>query len=422
MKRRVAWRLGGAVALVLAACRSPAAETTVFQVARGPFVHKVTAEGNLRAKESTKISVPPTVRRRVRLAWIAREGALLEAGDLVARFDAKDFEQNLEVAVADLAGTRHDMTRTEAESGVKEGRYQRDFEVADLELDFAERFELTDDSIFSRHEIAEDAIDQELTEARRTHAAEMSGIQRQLTQTELAILEIERRKANLKIEEARAGLGSLEVRAPHRGILTLIRNWRGDPPAVGSEMWRGQEIGELPALDTMEAEVFVLEADAAGLAEGKAATVIVEAHPETARQATVTRVDPIAKPRFPGSPVQYFGATLSFEATDAATMKPGQRVVATLYIEELEETFVVPRQAVFQEGDTFWVYRKNGGGYDDVPVTIAASSAALVAIASGLEPGDEVALGRPAGAEDAPRPPNPGQSQGATSPAGSDAP
>jgi HlyD family secretion protein len=393
-----------ALAVVLAGCGSNAVGTTDFRVERGPFVHKVTAEGNLRAKESTKIAVPPTVRRRVRLAWIAREGALLEEGDLVARFDAKDFEQNLEEAGADLAATRQDVTRTEADSGVKEGQYERDFEVADLELGFAERFQLTDDEIFSRHEIVEDAIDQELTEARRTHASEMSEIQRGLTQTELAILEIEQRKANLKIEDAKAGLGSLEVRAPHRGILTLIRNWRGDPPTVGSEMWRGQEIGELPALHTMEAEVFVLEADAAGLAEGKSASVVVEAHPETVRQATVTRVDPIAKPRFPGSPVQYFGVTLSFGATDTETMKPGQRVVATLYLDRLEDTIVVPRQAVFQEGDAFWVYRRDGGGYESVPVTIAASSAALMALDSGLEPGDEVALGKPAGVVTSPPP------------------
>lgn len=422
MTRHAAWSLLHMAALAITACRPPVAEMTVFQVERGPFVHKVTAEGNLRAKESTKISVPPTVRRRVRLAWIAREGALLKAGDLVARFDGRDFEQNLEAAGSDLAGTRHDMTRTEAESGVKEGQYHRDYEVADLELGFAERFELTDDTIFSRFEIAEDTIDQELTEVRRTHAGDMSGIQRRLTQTELAILEIEGRKANLKIEEAQAGLGSLEVRAPHRGILTLVRNWRGDSPAVGSEMWRGQEIGELPVLDAMEAEVFVLEADAAGLAEGKTATVVVEAHPETVRQAIVTRVDPIAKPRFPGSPVQYFGVTLSFGSTDAATMKPGQRVVATLGIEEIEETLVVPRQAVFQDGERFWVYRQNRGTYESVQVTVGASSAALMVIASGLEPGDRVALGRPAGAAEPPGPRLPGGGESATTPESADAP
>ena len=85
----------------------------------------------------------------------------------------------------------------------------------------------------------------------------------------------------------------------------------------------------------MEAEVFVLEADAGGVAEGQAAGVIVEATPEVAHPAKVTRVEAVAKPRFRGSPVQYFGVVLAFdgsaEADGAArsVMKPGHRVRVT---------------------------------------------------------------------------------------------
>ena len=41
-------------------------------------------------------------------------------------------------------------------------------------------------------------------------------------------------------------------------------------------MWRGQPIGEIPDLKSMKAEVFVLEADAAGLAVGEKATLSLE--------------------------------------------------------------------------------------------------------------------------------------------------
>lgn len=371
----------------------------VFLVVRSDFTHRVSAEGNLRATETTKISVPPTVRRRVRLAWIAAEGALLEQGDLVARFDSKTFESNLQEAEADLSSTGYEMARTEADSDIKLGEYDRDSSVADLELGFAERYELTDESIFSRNEIVEGAIDQELAQARLDHAQAMGGIQRELTATELAILEIEKRKANLKIEEARTGLGSLEVRAPHRGLLRLTRSRNGESPTVGGEMWRGQEIGELPALEAMEAEVFVLEADAGGLVEGKPATVVVEAHPETVHAAIISRLEALAKPRFRGSPVQYFGVTLSFETTDLEVMKPGQRVRATLTLDALDAALVVPRQAVFQDGDRFWVYRREGSVFEAVQVEIGASSAALMVIAGGLAEGDVVALSEPPGTE-----------------------
>ena len=374
----------------------------MYGVARGPFVHKVTAEGTLKAKESTKITVPPTVRRRVRLAWVAPEGTLLEEGDLVARFDGREFEINLEEAEADLSGTLQDVTRTRADSDVKLGEHRRDYEVAELELDFAEQFDLTDEFIFSRREIVEDAIDEELAGARRDHAQDMSEIQEELAQTELEILDIEKRKSTIRIDDARTGLSSLEVRAPHRGIFTLSRNWRGETVAVGTEMWRGQEIGEIPALDTMEAEVFVLEADAGGVAAGQTASVVVESNPEVVHAAKVSRMEAVAKPRFRGSPVQYFGVTLEFVGTDTGMMKPGQRVVATLLLEEREEVVVVPRQAVFQEGDVYWVYKRDRGSFSATPVDVGGGSAALVIVESGLEEGDLIALARPLAVDQAP--------------------
>ena len=394
--------LGGLAALLLLEPWSSAGEVPLYEVQRRGFVHKVTAEGTLKAKETTKITVPPTVRRRVRVAWVAAEGTVLEEGDLVARFDGRDFEINLEDASSDLSGTEQDVARTRAESDVKLGEHQRDYDVAELELEFAERFELTDEFAYSRHEILEDAIDEELATARRDHAGEMSDIQRDLARTELEILDIEKRKASLKIDEARTGLTSLEVRAPHRGVLTLARNWFGETVSVGSEMWRGQEIGEIPALDRMEAEVFVLEADAGGVAEGQPAGVVIEAAPEVVHAATVARVEAMAKPRFRGLPVQYFGVTLELESTDGETMKPGQRVLATLYLEELEEAIVVPRQAVFQEGDRFWVYRRKGRAFDAVPVEVGPASAALMVVEGGIEEGEVIALARPLDAEQAP--------------------
>ena len=239
-------------------------------------------------------------------------------------------------------------------------------------------------------------IDEELARDRQDHAAEVRGTQVRLGRTERDLLEIEQRKAQLKIDQARDGLTALEVRAPHAGLLTLVRDWRGNPPQIGAEMWRGQKIAEIPDLSTLQAEVFVLEADAGGLEAGQAAEVVIEAHPELRHPASVVRVDAVAKPRIPGSPVQYFGVTLEFERTDGSTMKPGQRVRATLLLEERHEALVVPCQAVHQEAGELYVYVRQRAGFVRRTVTIASSSMGLMVIGDGLAEGDVIALGRPA--------------------------
>jgi len=388
------------VLLFLAAC-APRESIPVYEVVRGPFQHRVTAEGTLKAAKATRVSVPSDVRRSVRLAWLAAEGTMVEEGEVVARFDASDMEERLREGRSDLASASLEVEQTKIEGSIKLAGLETDYKVADLELEHAKSFRKADASVFSRHDIIEDQIDEQLAGERKQHAGSAQERQQDLGRTELELLAIKQRKAQLTIDEARQGLQALEVRAPHAGLLTLIRNWQGESPQVGSEMWSGQEFAEIPELTKMEAEVFVLEADAGGLVVGKPATVIVESAPDVVHPATIRRVDAVAKPRFRGSPVQYFGVTLELEKTDPEVMKPGQRVRATLLLAELEDAVVVPRQAVEQESGETRVYVREGGELVPRPVKIGTASMGLMEITEGLVGGEIIALRPPGGGGDA---------------------
>ncbi len=387
--------LGGPyMILLLTACSGPGTVPT-YEIERRPFVHKVTAEGVLKAEKTTPLTVPTEVQRTVRLAWLAEDGSVVAEGDLVARFDATEMEEQLDKGEADLESARLSADKSRLEGGVKVTALETRRKVADLELGHAQRFQKTDADVFSRNEIVESEIDEALAVERKSHAAESRVTQQSLNRTDLDLLGIQERRARQTIDQAREGLSALEVRAPHAGILTLARNWRGEVPQVGAEMWRSQEIAEIPDLTTMEAEVFVLEADAGGLEAGKPATLVVEARPGEVFSATIRRVDAVAKPQFRGSPVQYFGVVLALEQAPAATMKPGQRVRATLILDEVESALVVPRQAVVQENGVTRVFVATSVGFEPRQVEIGASSLGLVVVTAGLDEGDRIALAPP---------------------------
>jgi multidrug efflux pump subunit AcrA (membrane-fusion protein) len=220
------------------------------------------------------------------------------------------------------------------------------------------------------------------------------------------------------VARAEDGLARLEIAAPHAGILVLERDWRGNALRVGDTLWPGQEVAEIPLVSAMEAELFVLEADAGDLAAGLPAELVIEAHPEHVHHATIARVDTLAKPRHHEVPVQYFAITLALPATDEATMKVGQRVRATIILEQ-GDALVVPRQAVFERDGRLYVHRKEGTGFAEVEVKLGSSSAGRVVITEGLEEGDRIALRDPngpaepaAGAE----PNKGGEAKGAASP------
>jgi len=92
--------------------------------------------------------------------------------------------------------------------------------------------------------------------------------------------------------------------------------------------------------------------------------------------------------------VQYFGVTIALDKTDPAIMKPGQRVQATLVLDQ-EDAIVVPRQAVFTKESKSIVYRKTATGFEPVTVELGAATAGRVVIKSGLGDGDTIALRDP---------------------------
>jgi hypothetical protein len=55
-------------------------------------------------------------------------------------------------------------------------------------------------------------------------------------------------------------------------------------------------IAEVSTSDRMEAEVYVLEADAGGLAAGKEAELVIESQPDLPLKAKVISVEPFPKP------------------------------------------------------------------------------------------------------------------------------
>jgi hypothetical protein len=387
-------RLIPAVLLLSISC-GQSDDIATFKVEPITFTRRVTGDGTLKAVKATPITVPQNAPRPMKVAWIADEGTLLRTGDVIVKFDATDFENLLLLGREDRSTASNKLTKADAESLATRTNLGRDARLAMSELEAAKRFNVDDAEIFSRFEFIESQVDQELASNRKRHAEEVLGVRENLAGVERDLLAIEDRKAGLKIKQAEEGLQALQVVAPHDGIVVMTRNWRGDIPRVGDTLWRGQPIGEIPDLASMQAEVFVLEADAAGLAKDQKATLFLEADSGSTFQGKVKTVDKVARPRIPRQPVQYFGVTVELEKTNPKLMKPGARVRAILEVENQTNAFAIPRQALFEKDGKRLVYRKKDGGFEPVEVTIGSSSAGRVVVTKGLAKGDEIALEDP---------------------------
>ncbi len=372
-------------------------EVPTFAVAKDTLVRRVIAEGNLRAVKATPLTAPQSSGNDgpKKIAWLAPDGQRIKKGDIVVKFDATEPEKQLRESRSDLASADARLQAERIKSKVAvEGR-DATARLATQELEQTRQFQSKDKQIYSRNAIIESEIDEKLAGARKDHAEKTKEVERSLSRSKAGMIGVEQKAASVAIKHAQSALESMEIRAPHDGLFVLQRNWRGEVPKLGDQLWPGQEIAEIPLLDTMEAEVFVLEIDGSGLAEGQPAEVVIEARPEVVHTGKVRLVDKLAKQRVHQVPIQYFAVVIELAKTDPAAMKPGQRVRGTLKLDETS-ALVVPRQAVFTKEGKSFVYRRGPrGDFEQVPVELGTATAGRIAVKSGLTAGDRIALRDP---------------------------
>lgn len=373
---------------------STGASVPVATVVRAPFARRITAEGNLVAAKATPLTAPGND-LTLKIAWLLDDGSPVKKGDVVVRFDSTQMEKNLEAGRAERGSADARTVKSAAESDAAIRNLDRDGRQARLELETARTFQRKDPEIFSRHAIIEADVDVDVAGSRERNASAAKEKREKLSKADQEILKIDRRKADAKVARAEAELKALEIVAPHDGFVVFRRDWRGDLPSVGQMLWSGWKLAEIPDVSSLAAEVWVLEADAGGLAPGKSARVVVESDPGQAWPGKIERIDGVPKPRIKGVPVQYYGVTVALERSDPSRMKPGQRVRAALALDERADALAIPRSAVYGRDGKKVVWRRRGSRFEPVEVTLGPAALGTVVVEKGLEPGDVIALRDP---------------------------
>ncbi|HNN92709.1 MAG TPA: efflux RND transporter periplasmic adaptor subunit [Pseudomonadota bacterium] len=383
--------------LALVGCRGTAdsANLPVFQVKRQAFARVIPAEGQLKPVRSTAITVPPDVPYSLRITWLATDGATVKAGDPLVRFDDTELKSRLLTAQSAEATADAKRQKEQILQRLSAQDHRRSVESAERDLSLLRTFQSRDPALFARDRIIEGEIDAQQQQAKASHAQGSERVERQLSQKKIALIDVEAERAKVQIQRTEKGLRALSLAAPHDGIFTLRRPAPGEVLRVGDQVTRSMSVGEVSTIDPMEAEVFVLEAEAAGLVVGRKAEIAIEAQPDRIFAGQVKLIETVAKRISPRSPTQYFGVTLSLAQSDPTVMKPGQRVQARLFLAELQ-ALVVPRPALQERKGSWVVFRRDARGrFVEVPVTLGPATAGLASVTAGLQEGDMVALREP---------------------------
>ncbi len=400
-RRRAAALLLAALAAGAAACgpSRPAGMASVT-VRAGTFEIVLPAFGELQAAKSTPIVVSPESRFALQtIAWMAPDYAMVKSGDVVIRLASTELPSLLRTEEAEVAKLRLEIAQKRRQLEKEKDDLTGQISVTAIQRQLADVYAARDETIYSRNKIIEDAIDLNYQGVReRYYQAERKELEKRVT-AELELLQAKLASHEVKIKQYQEQLAHLELRAPHDGMVIIGKMWNGEKYRVGMNAYSGMRLAAIPDLTVMEAKVFVLESEAAGLKEGLPVSLRLDYEPGRTFAGKVAGIDTIAKPLTEDTPLKYFEAKVSLEASDPSLMKPGVQVRASIFVEKREAVVAVPNQALVYEDDQAFALVRKRGRVQRQPVETGPRSLTQTVVVKGLAPGDEILLGSPAAAK-----------------------
>lgn len=380
----------------LMGCGEPAQQQVPgIEVKLAPFAIKIPAKGELESAKEEAISAPTTGSGALTLAWMKPENSYVEAGEVIAKFDGQ--QQLLERDKSELELEKNALTRETKERDLGQNQFtlEQQTQLIRQEVDIAERFSVDDLRVYSRNEIIDQLMNKDYLNAKGSYLQWQGASQQERANAELDLLKIKGKSHQDQIQIYNTTLDRLEVKAPQSGMLIYAKNWRGEKTREGQSMWPGMKIASIPALEKMQAKVYVLESEAMGIALGQDVELTLDAYPGRIVKGEVIQVASIASSKQKNNPVKYFEVLVSLDKTDPSYMKPGQKVTATIFPVRMDSTIAVPSQAIFQDKGQSFVYVRQGEGYVKREVEVGKRSLTQAQIITGLQAAEEVALMAP---------------------------
>ena len=243
--------------------------------------------------------------------------------------------------------------------------------------------------IFKRREIQ---LNLDKAEISLTRAKEQIENRRKIQIEEVKQKRLSIRQDEERLEEAHKTLNKLFVIAPAPGIAIISRNWSTNSKfQLGDQCWSSQQLIQLPDLSTLKAKVNINEVDIAKVAKGLKVQIRPDAFSDSTFTGYVSTVANLAQNKDNRSNIKVFPVEIIINEYNK-NLLPGLTVSCRIIVDEIPNVMYIPLEALHNEGDKSYVFKKVMSGYDKVEVQTGRTNSDYVIIEAGLDKGDKVAL------------------------------
>jgi HlyD family secretion protein len=381
----IAFGVGGLLLLILLALlvrnwfsaevSVPRERVRIAEVARGPFVRDVSAQGTVVAAVSPTLFSPATGT----VHFLVQAGDIVKRDQAIAEVESPELHNELEREQATLAGVEIGVQRQAIDTRRQLLTNQQASDLANVNIQAAEReLRRAEDSwgkkLISERDYEKARDDAAAAGVNHKHAIQTAALQKEGLQFELHARQLERDRQRLVVQDLQRRVGDLNIKSPVNGVVGTL--------SVTERTSVAQNAALITVVDlsAFEIEFLVPESYADDLGLGMVAEVTYAARKYAAK---VSAVSPEVKQG-------QVAGRLRFSGDIPQGLRQNQRVSSRIVLESRDDVLKVARGPFLDAAGGRVAYVVHDDVAIRTQIQTGASSVAEVEILSGLQPGEQI--------------------------------
>lgn len=386
------------------AAKQQAATITLVRTAKvetGNLESTMRLTGQTSSLKSVNVIAPkltgPESGRELIILFMVPSGTRVKSGQVVARIDGQSLKDHVDDVNDDVQKADSDIRKRKAEQAIDFENLMQTVRVAKATLDKA--------TLERKGGETRTVIDQELLklseeEAEAQYRERLKDIDQKkiVHASELKILEFTRDRHTRHRDRHAADVEKFTIRATMDGLAVsqpIFRSGEWATIQQGDQVYPGQLFMKIVTPEKMQVEATINQTESEHFRVGQQARVGIDAFPGLTLPGKIYSISAIAAGGFrQNNYIRTIPVRIEIDGSDPRLI-PDLSGSVDVILGNLANVTKIPRAAL-QGGDgSNFVYVKKGQGWERRPVTLGASNATHIAVESGVNAGEEVALERP---------------------------
>ncbi len=287
-------------------------------------------EGEVVALGAAAIA-PPSIENiwQMTITRLTPDGAAVKAGDVVAAFDANELMRQLAEKQGLLAEKRSQRERMVLDHEERERTEALATAEQRAALEKARRKTDQPAELYAAMAWKKLVIEREQAEAEMSIVARREELAARQRRAERAELEAELALLEADVASLGTGLAALEVRAPREGVMQHLSNFQGEKFDVGSPVFRGLAVAQIPDLQRLAINLQVPERRIGLIASGARVSIQIEGGARRVLSGRIGHIGGAVRSRSRANPVPVVDVEVSIDSVpEGVRLKPGLPVRA----------------------------------------------------------------------------------------------